>query len=179
MTASKIADVFEIRALSMADAAARLHEQVVGVIQAAHRRSDGSVSERFLPLALFDQVYDGVYSTIRDRARFLVALSGGEVIGVGGYKPAWCSGHGWELAYGAVRPEWQRRGVGMALLRARLDAIASAGTAGDFIVARSSRPSTFIRLGFRQVSPSDPLLLMGTVGMPAEVRQFVPARASA
>jgi len=172
-------DAYTIRPLSMADAPARLHEQAVHVIQAAHRRSDGSLPERFLTPALFDQVYDGVYSVIRDRARFLVAVADGAVIGVGGYRPAWCSGHGWELAYGAVLPSWQGIGVGMALLRARLDAIAQAGSAGDFIVARSSRPSTFIRLGFRQVSATDPLLLMGTVGMPLPAVQPVAVRASA
>ncbi|WP_431856621.1 GNAT family N-acetyltransferase [Azospirillum sp.] len=172
-------DAFTVRPLVMADAPARLHEQVVEVIQAAHRRSDGTLPERFLSPALFDQVYDGVYSVIRDRARFLVALADGAVIGVGGYRPAWCSGHGWELAYGAVLPAWQGIGVGMALLRARLDAIAQAGSTGDFIIARSGRPSTFIRLGFRQVSVSDPLLLVGTVGMSMPAAQPVEVRASA
>lgn len=139
----------------------------VDVIQAAHRRPDGSVAPRFERGALLDQLHDSVRVTRRDRPRFLLALAGNDaVVGVGGYKPAWCSGFGWELAYGAVLPLWQGRGVGLALLRARLDAIARAGAPGDFILARSGRPSTFIRLGFRQVSASDPLLLIGTVGMP-------------
>lgn len=152
----------------------------VDVIQAAHRRPDGSVAPRFERAALLDQLHDSVRATRRDRPRFVLALAGNDaVVGVGGYRPAWCSGFGWELAYGAVLPLWQGRGVGRALLPQRLDAIAAGGKPGDFVLATTRRPATFERLGFRRASSGDPVLMIGTVGLPLHAGAASAVRASA
>lgn len=137
--------------------------QAVDVLQAAHRRDDGSVPERFDRGRLFDQLYDSLHCRTAERPRFWVAQADGTVVGVAGYRRAWCSGFGWELAYAGVRPEWQGLGLGRALIRARLVAIASEGQAGDFVLVRSVRPATFQRLGFSPC-PGDPKLMVGRVG---------------
>ena len=156
-------------------------QQAVAVLQDANAQPGGLLKPRFAWGPLWDQLYDSLHAQHgHNRPRFFVAMDADNtVVGVGGYKPAWCSAFGWELAYGAVRPEWQGRGVGLALLHARLTAIAAEGSPGDFVQVMSRRPRTFRRLGFRSVLDGEASLMLGTVGSVVAGRLARPERVSA
>lgn len=139
--------------------------QATEVLQVAHRRPDGSLAPRFEHGRLFDELYDSVHAQRPGQARFFVALdtATNRVVGVAGYRQAWCSAFGWELSYAGVHPDWQGRGIGQAMIVARLRSIQGEGSEGDFVLVRAARPATFRRMGFSPCM-GDPHLLVGKVG---------------
>ncbi|AWJ83350.1 hypothetical protein TSH58p_07295 [Azospirillum sp. TSH58] len=139
--------------------------QAVAVLQASHIRPDGSLARRYEQGRLFDELYDSVHARTAGQARFYVAQTaeGGRVVGVAGYRQAWCSAFGWELSYAGVHPDWQGRGIGQALIRIRLSGIRLEGSDGDFVIVRAARPETYRRMGFSPCM-GDPNLLVGKVG---------------
>jgi putative acetyltransferase len=84
---------------------------------------------------------------LRDAGRLavsLVARADGDVVGHVAFSPLDRPG-GLGLAPLAVRPDWQRRGVGAALARAGLDAARAAGAG---FVAVLGSPAYYGRFGF-------------------------------
>ncbi len=84
----------------------------------------------------------------------LVAHEDGEVIGHIAFSPAQVNGQAgpwYQLAPVSVRPDFHRRGVGGALIRAGLERLESLGAAACFVLGD---PDYYTRFGF----VSDPLL---------------------
>lgn len=81
--------------------------------------------------------------------RYLVAdLDDGRIVAIGGYARSRAAGSTWELLLGATLPAYQGRGIGHALVLARLDAIRAEATDGGLVMVSTKRPARFIRYGF-------------------------------
>ena len=79
--------------------------------------------------------------------QFFVAVSQGEIIGVGGVKAADWASHTHLLYLSAVAPEHRSQGVGRALLKARIEWVEKHFAAGRILVS-STKAKRFHDLGF-------------------------------
>lgn len=79
--------------------------------------------------------------------RFFVAVSNGEIIGVGGVKAADWASHTHLLYLSAVAPEHRGQGVGRALLKARIEWVEKQFAFGRILVS-SAKAKRFHELGF-------------------------------
>jgi|GEM_PF-2094921 len=57
------------------------------------------------------------------RARFVVAIADGQVIGAAAWTPSMCGFAVYELSWATVLPEWRRRGVNKLMLQQRVQEI--------------------------------------------------------
>ena len=85
--------------------------------------------------------------------RFFVAMSAGEVLGIGGIKAAEWASHTHILYLSAVSPEQRGRGIGRALIKARLEWLQKSFDAGRILVS-ASKSRRFRDLGFQEVRNS-------------------------
>jgi len=79
--------------------------------------------------------------------QFFVAVTAGEIIGVGGVKAADWASHTHLLYLSAVAPEHRGQGIGRALLKARIEWIEENFKAGRILVS-SPKAKRFHDLGF-------------------------------
>lgn len=85
--------------------------------------------------------------------RFFVAMEAGEVLAVGGIKAADWASNTHILYLSAVKPERRGKGIGRALLKARLDWLEENFTSGRILVS-SARTRRFRELGFVDIRNS-------------------------
>lgn len=85
--------------------------------------------------------------------RFFVAMCSGEVLGVGGIKAADWASHTHLLYLSAVAPEWRGRGIGRALVEARIEWAQSQFPHGRLLVS-TDKVKRFRELGFREIRQS-------------------------
>jgi putative acetyltransferase len=121
-----------IRPETPADAAA---------IHAIHRAAFGRADEARLVDALRDA---------RVTIASLLALDGRHTVGHALFSTVWIDSDGPPVAIAslapvAVVPEWQRRGIGTALIRAGLESCRAAGSAAVIVVGH---PAYYPRFGF-------------------------------
>jgi len=106
--------------------------------------------ERYSSQRLHEELQ--AHSTLFYR-QFFVAISAGEIIGVGGVKAADWASHTHLLYLSAVAPEHRSQGVGRALLEARIDWVVQHFKGGRILVS-SARSRRFRDLGFSVVRKS-------------------------
>ncbi|MFN4324906.1 MAG: GNAT family N-acetyltransferase [Azonexus sp.] len=82
--------------------------------------------------------------------RFFIAIEAGEIIAIGGIKAADWASRTHLLYLSAVAPEKRGRGVGRALITARLDWLEQQFQSGRVLVS-TSKTRRFRDLGFREV----------------------------
>lgn len=85
--------------------------------------------------------------------RFFVALDAGEIIAIGGVKAADWASRTHILYLSAVAPERRGKGLGRALIKARIDWLEASFPHGRIIVS-SSRAKRFRDFGFSEVRNS-------------------------
>lgn len=83
--------------------------------------------------------------------RFFAAWRDGQVIGAAGVKSADWASHTYLLYLSVVAPEWRGRGIGRALVAARLAWLRAQHGHGRVLVS-TAKPKRFLNLGFRQVN---------------------------
>lgn len=117
-----------------------------------------TLSALFAPLLPW-HTQGGLYQLMQYQRQFLVAVVDGQPVAIGGYGPSGYSRHAWALGPAATLPEYQGRGIGAALIRARFDAIseamAVAGRSAALIHVSSKRPQSWERLGFQIIDQVD------------------------
>ncbi len=111
---------------------------------------DGTAPERYSPCATIPKLGAALDIPATTWApRYLVAEVEGRMAAIGGYARSRAAGSTWELLLGATLPAFQGRGIGHALVLARLDAIrAEAPEGGGLVMVSSRRPERFLRYGF-------------------------------
>lgn len=120
-------------------------------VVAAFTVSSGHVPGRYRPAAVRERLER---SLDPGGPVTLVAELGGQAVALGQYGAARWAASSWELMFGATRPDLQGKGLGHALVQARLAAVAGNG---DGLVFVSSRcPDRWQRYGFH-VGPVNPL----------------------
>lgn len=82
--------------------------------------------------------------------RFFVAIEASEIIAIGGIKAADWASRTHILYLSAVAPEKRGRGIGRALIKARLDWLESQFKSGRVLVS-ATKPRRFRDLGFREI----------------------------
>lgn len=82
--------------------------------------------------------------------RFFIAIEAGEIIAIGGIKAADWASHTHILYLSAVAPEKRGRGIGRALIKARLDWLESQFKSGRVLVS-ATKARRFRDLGFREI----------------------------
>ncbi|CAO3445807.1 hypothetical protein [Azospirillum argentinense] len=147
-----------IRKLAHADV-----REVVDLLQACHRRADGTVPPRYADAALGRLLYYATAAICPHGSQVLVAVVGGAIVGVVAYRAAFISAMGHEIAYWGTAPQHQGRGVGGRLLDAALTQISHAAAPDHFVLVRTAHPSSFARRGFRPL-PEDTALMRARVG---------------
>lgn len=82
--------------------------------------------------------------------RFFIAVENGQTVALGGVKAADWAARTHILYLSAVAPEKRGRGIGRALIKARLDWLKSTFKSGRILVS-ASKPRRFRDLGFREL----------------------------
>lgn len=82
--------------------------------------------------------------------QFFIAVTNGEIIGVGGIKAADWASHTHILYLSAVAAEHRGQGIGRALLKARIEWVEKKFKAGRILVS-STKPKRFRELGFADI----------------------------
>lgn len=117
-----------------------------------------TLSALFAPLLPW-HTQGGLYQLMQYQRQFLVAVVDGKPVAMGGYGPSGYSRHAWALGPAATLPAHQGRGIGAALIKARIDAIgtavAAAGGTAALLHVSSKRPESWVRLGFQIVGEVD------------------------
>mgnify|MGYP000058225901 FL=1 len=85
--------------------------------------------------------------------RFFVALEAGKIIGIGGVKAADRASHTHLLYLSAVALEHRGKGVGRALVKARIDWVEKNHKSGRILVS-SPKAKRLIELGFTEIRKS-------------------------
>ena len=85
--------------------------------------------------------------------QFFVAVSNGDIIGVGGIKAADWASHTHLLYLSAVAPEHRGQGIGRALLKARIEWVEKHFAAGRILVS-SAKTKRFYEFGFVDIRKS-------------------------
>ncbi|MDP3538798.1 MAG: GNAT family N-acetyltransferase [Azonexus sp.] len=86
--------------------------------------------------------------------QFFIAMTSGEIIGVGGVKAADWASNTHILYLSAVAPTHRRQGVGRALIKARIDWLEKTFDSGRILVS-SSKTKRFREHGFSPIRKSD------------------------
>ena len=140
------------------------HEHAaLGALCVAAFRAEGSVSERYLPIAA-DVAGRAAHATVLVAAEdgepagtITVALDGGPLAEMAGPGEA-------EMRVLAVAPSWQRRGVGAALVRACIDAAAERGLERlvcSCLESMIPAQRLYASVGFRRVPERDYAVFKG------------------
>ncbi len=85
--------------------------------------------------------------------QFFVAMQSGELLGIGGIKAADWASHTHLLYLSAVAPEWRGRGIGQALVEARIRWLEEKFEHGRILVS-TRKTRRFSELGFREIRRS-------------------------
>lgn len=114
----------------------------------------GHVPARYRPALVRSRLQWSLDSAASGGPVTLVAELGGHAVGMGQYGPARWAGAAWEMMLGATRPDLQGKGIGHALVMARMEAIAQGGGGLVFVSARQAQ--RWRRYGF-EAGPVNPL----------------------
>ena len=83
---------------------------------------------------------------------FFIALLDGKMIGIASYMWSHCSSHIFELSFGTVHPDYQRKGIGQHLTYLRLKEIVGIGDPSLTMVTTVARvPQLFEKFNFQTV----------------------------
>ncbi len=85
---------------------------------------------------------------------FVAKLENGEIVGIGGIGESLMSTNSFELYYGTVKPQYQKMGIGTALILKRIEYAKSFGEHGCVLVC-SRFPHIFKKLGFKHIIKGD------------------------
>lgn len=85
--------------------------------------------------------------------KFFLAMQSGELLGIGGVKAADWASHTHLLYLSAVAPEWRGRGIGRALVEARIAWVEACFSHGRILVS-TDKSRRFRDLGFREIRHS-------------------------
>lgn len=124
------------------------------VVASAFAGRDGTVPTRYRADAVRRRLEWSLSSAADGGPVTLVAELGGAPVAMGQYGPSRWAANSWELMFGATRPDLQGKGIGHALVVARLAAIEAAG--GGLVFVSAKRPDRWRRYGF-EVGPFNPL----------------------
>lgn len=136
--------------------------EVIDLLQACHRRPDGTMPPRYSESALRRMLYDATAAICPHGSNVLVALADEDIIGVVAYRSAFISALGWEIAYWGTSPSHQGYGVGGRLLDAALTQIRQGAGPDHFVLVRTAHPAAFARRGFHPL-PEDAALMRAQV----------------
>lgn len=91
------------------------------------------------------------FSNLVYRPTYFVAYSpDNKIIGIGSYLWSHCSSNVFELSFGTVHPDYQRRGIGQYLTYLRLKEIVD-GHSDAIIITVARRPKLFEKFNFKTV----------------------------
>jgi len=88
------------------------------------------------------------------KEKYFVAVIDNEIIGIGGAAESFMTTNAFELCYGTIKPEYQRKGIGTALTLKRIEYIKSIRKHG-YIFTSARYPKFFDKLGFVNVMEKD------------------------
>ena len=91
-----------------------------------------------------------VFDNPKYKEKYFVAELNNEIIGIGGVSESFMSDSAFELCYGSVKPEYQRKGIGTTLTLKRIEYVKSIKDCG-YIFVSSRRPEFFDKLGFTRM----------------------------
>lgn len=123
------------------------------MVAAAFAGQDGAVPARYRPAAIRRRLQWSLESAADGGPVTLVATLAGCPVALGQYGPSRWAGGSWELMLGVTRPDLQGKGIGHALVLARMAAIEAAG--GGLVFVSAKRPERWLRYGF-QSGPFNP-----------------------
>jgi N-acetylglutamate synthase-like GNAT family acetyltransferase len=92
------------------------------------------------------------FSNLVYKPVFHIALHNGKIIGIGSYLWSHCSGNIFELSFGTIHPEYQRRGIGQYLTYIRIKEILELSDPEiTMFVVVARRPELFKKFNFTTV----------------------------
>lgn len=125
-----------------------------GVVAAAFTGRDGTVPLRYQAKAVRERLEWSLASAADGGPITLVACLADTPVALGQYAPARWAASSWELTFGATLPDLQAKGIGHALVMARLAAIEAAG--GGVVFVSAKKAARWRRYGF-EAGPFNPL----------------------
>jgi GNAT superfamily N-acetyltransferase len=126
------------------------------LIAKAFSAKDGKVPERYQPHNIVPRLLMQWQGHKEPGCpQYLIAEVDGQIVAIGGYARSRFGASTWELLLGATLPAFQGRGIGHALVLARLEAIRSEAAGGGLVMVSTKRPARFLRYGF-QAGPVNP-----------------------
>ena len=90
------------------------------------------------------------------RARFIMAVFNGDIVGVAAWAPSMCSFTIYELSWATVLPKWRHRGINALMLKARLQKIRDYhGTQSFEVLVHTWDNPMYAAMGFLAMQSDD------------------------